>query len=52
MTNRVEKIIKKSIPIMVKDNDSSDMRKNFIEMGRSEVFCCLSSFGSAGVSTF
>lgn len=51
MTSRVEKLMKKEFPIFVRDRET-EMRKNFIEQGRSEVMCCLGYFGSGGISTF
>lgn len=34
-TNRVDKVIKKEIPIIVRDTTPRQVRKNFVEIGQS-----------------
>lgn len=48
--DRAEKLMKKSFPIMIKDQIASN-RMNFVEIGQSEVFCLFGSFLSQGIST-
>ncbi len=54
-SNRVEKVAKAEFPIILKDSQQSQakiMRKNFIEMGQSEVVSCLSGLGTRGICSF
>lgn len=53
-TSRVDKVVKVEYPIVIKDSPSSgkQIRKNFIEMGQSEVISCLSGFTTGGICSF
>jgi hypothetical protein len=52
-TNRVDKVVKVEYPIVIKDPPIKSIRKNFIEMGQSEVVSCLSGLGqSSGICSF
>lgn len=54
-TNRVDKVVKVEYPIVIKDSNASNqknVRKNFIEMGQSEVMSCLSGLTSGGICSF
>ena len=47
-TNRVDKVVKVEYPILVKDSAikiNGGIRRNFVEMGQSEVVSCLSGLG-------
>ena len=55
-SNRVEKIAKVEFPILIKDSPTTQqrsVRRNFIEMGQSEVIStCLSGLGQRGICSF
>ncbi len=50
--NRVEKLMKRDSELIIRDTAQKPTRKNFIELGQSEVPTCLGSFGSGGISSF
>jgi hypothetical protein len=47
-SSRVDKVVKVECPIMIKDPAPKSMRRNFIEMGQSEVVNCLAGLGASG----
>lgn len=52
-TNRVDKMVKIEYPILIKDAaPQKNMRRDFIEMGQSEVVSCLSGLGQGGICSF
>jgi hypothetical protein len=47
-SNRVDKIAKVECPVVIKEAFPKSMRRNFIEMGQSEVLSCLAGLGTSG----